>query len=114
MGYNLNLIKCETYEEYLEGNFTKIDGNYLKAIASNEEGFLYKNSLEYVNPITNENIFISGDFLIYYYNNKEIVLTLTGAGGTLAIAYINGLEDILTKIGKILGMKCFGDDGEEY
>lgn len=112
MGYNLNLIKCKTYEEYLNDNFTKIDGVYLKKIANSIEGFFYKNELEYINPITKESISISGDFLIYQYDDKEIILGLTH--GILTISYIKGIELILTKIGAILGMKCFGDEGEEY
>ncbi len=112
MGYNLNLIKCNSYDEYLDGKHTSIGLDEWKRIIEKHEVLKYQENIEWMNTMNNSVIKIPGEFGVGVFQGTSMCFNLSN--GKITVAYDKNTLDIVLKLTLELNRKCFGDEGEEY
>ncbi|MCH4887396.1 hypothetical protein EZV73_07430 [Acidaminobacter sp. JC074] len=112
MSYNLNLIRCQSYKDYLVNAFTEISVEEWKTYLINREDFSYKETLVIVNSMNDSEISMSGHFGLTQIGNESLCFSLSG--GRITIPYNESAKNFIIQVGIDLGAKCYGDEGEEY
>ncbi|MHC1682209.1 MAG: hypothetical protein AB6733_04585 [Clostridiaceae bacterium] len=110
MSYDLHITKAENWWESDKRPITKEE---ILSLVNSEIGFRLENEVEIRNPISGEEIFILGEFIVWEKEGNELLFDYT-EGRITGGAHCNEDIEKLKYIAERLNAKVQGDDGEIY